>query len=142
MTRVTADAMEAMRAYLKGDADGYRRMVDRLDPAAKKAHGQLIGASFYIAANRRFAASHSNAQVVEFVGDLRARSDRLAEDIDPRQAERLIRASAFTDESVDDIDNGLYSLLLAGLIADEQLTDADLETFLEEARELADEWLG
>ncbi|MFB9835959.1 hypothetical protein [Actinoallomurus acaciae] len=141
MTRVTADAIEAMQAYLKGDADGYSRMVDRLDPAAKKAHGQLIGASFYIAANRRFAANRSNAEVIEFVGNLRARSDRLAEDIDPRQAERLVRASTFTDENVDDIDNGLYSLLLAGLIADEQLTDSDLDAFLEEARKLADDWL-
>jgi hypothetical protein len=142
MTRVTADAIDAMRAYLKGDADGYSRMVDRLDPAAKKAHGQLIGASFYIAANRRFAANPSNSEVVKFVGNLRALSDRLAEDIDPRQAERLVRASTFTDENVDDIDNGLYSLLLAGLIADEQLTDSDLDAFLEDARKLADEWLG
>lgn len=142
MTRVPADAIDAMRAYLKGDADGYSRLVDRLDSAAKKAHGQLIGASFYIAANRRFAASSNNAEVVKFVGDLRARSDRLAEEIDPRQAERLIRASTFTDENVDGMDNGLYSLLLAGLIADEQLTDSDLDAFLADACKLADEWLG
>jgi hypothetical protein len=142
MTRVATDAIDAMRTYLKGDADGYRRMVDQLDTAAKKAHGHLIGASFYIAAQRRFAANPSNAEVIAFVANLRARSDRLAEDIDPGQAERLIRASTFTDENVDDIDNGLYSLLLAGLIADEQLTDSDLDAFLADACKLADEWLG
>lgn len=142
MTRVNTDAIDTMRAYLKGDADGYSQMVDRLNPTAKKAHGHLIGASFYIAAKRRFAANPSNSEIVKFVGNLRARSDRLAKDIDPRQAERLIRASTFTDEDIDDIDNALYSLLLAGLIADEQLTESDLDLFLEDARKLADEWLG
>lgn len=36
----------------------------------------------------------------------------------------------------------LYPILLAGLIADEQLDDAGLDAFLSEARKLADKWLG
>jgi hypothetical protein len=46
-----------------------------------------------------------------------------------------------TDENVDDVDNGLYSLLLAGMIADAQLSDAELDEFLENSRKLADQML-
>jgi hypothetical protein len=93
---------------------------------------------------RRFTRSSPDADVIDFVGSLRARSERLAEDIDPRIAERLIRA-VYTDEEVDDIDDrtslSTQFRLMAGLIVDEGLDDTGLDRILAEARKLADQWI-
>jgi hypothetical protein len=137
---VTADQVAAMRAYLKGDGPGYKRIADRLDPTAKKAHAALIVASFLVAADERFGKDATRANVTEFIDGLRARSEQLASDIDPRQAERLIMAVR-TDEDINDIDDSLYGLLLAGMIADAQLSDVELDEFLKKACELADQML-
>jgi AcrR family transcriptional regulator len=137
---VTGDQVAAMRTYFKGDAAGYKEMVDRLDPAARRAYAALIVASFLVAAENRFGKGATRGDVAEFIENLRARSEKLAGDIDPHQAERLIMA-VHTDENVDDVDNGLYSLLLAGMIADAQLSDAELDEFLENSRKLADQML-
>jgi hypothetical protein len=85
------------------------------------------------------------ADVTTFVSDVRATSDEAAKKIDPRSAERLIRA-VYTDEEISDIDQEtkrvLYVLLLPALIGDGQLDDTGLNEFLAEARKLADQWLG
>lgn len=141
MKAVTSDQVEAMRAYLTGDGDSYKQMIDQFDATARKAHAALIIASFIMAADRRFGKGSTRADVTEFVSNLRSRSEQLADDIDQNQAERLIMA-VHTGEDIDDIDDGLYSLLLAGLIADAQLSDAELDEFLDNARDLADQMLG
>lgn len=140
MMTVTADQVAAMRAYLKGDGPGYNRIADRLDPTAKKAHAALIVASFLVAADKRFGKDATRADMTEFIEGLRARSEQLASEIDPRQAERLIMA-VHTDEDIDDIDDSLYGPLLAGMIADTQLSDTELDEFLEKARKLAEQML-
>lgn len=129
-----------MRMYLKGDGPGYKRIVDRLNPTAKKAHAALIVASFLTATDERFGKDATKADIAEFIEHLRGRSEQLASDIDPRQAERLIIA-VYTDEDIDDIDDGLYGPLLAGMIADARLSDVELDEFLEKARRLADQML-
>lgn len=79
-----------------------------------------------------------------YVADIRARSDKLAQDVDPSVAERLIQDSLGRG-SVDDIDSrtrvGIKFLLLASLIVDEQLDEEELKAFLAQAREVADQWL-
>src|SRR4051812_12289047 len=110
-----------MRAYLTGDGDSYKQMIDQFDASARTAHAALIIASFIMAADRRFGKGSTRTDVAEFVSNLRARSEQLADDINQDEAERLITAVR-TGEDIDDIDDGLYSLLLAGLIADAQLS--------------------
>jgi len=141
---VTDEQVAALRAYLADDLDQHRQLYARLDRAARSGYTALLAAAFFEAVNRRFAQEGTAADVIEFVADVRGRSEALGEAIDPRAAERLIRA-ALTDEDIDDLDDkakgGLYVVLLAGLIGDEQLSDDGLDELLAEARKVADEWL-
>jgi len=143
---VTDDQVAALRAYLSDDMDRYRQLFAGLDrEAARSGYATLLAAAFFEAVDRRFAEDGTTADVIEFVADVRTRSQALGEVIDPHAAERLIGA-ALTDEDIDDLDakakGRLFAVLLAGLIADEQLSKDGLDEFLAEARKLADEWLG
>ncbi len=142
---VTDEQVAAMRAYLNGDADLYHRLHGQLNrDEARTGYTALLTAAFVEAVERRFGKTGTPSDVVTFVADVRSRSDRLAEEIDPQAAELLIRA-ALTGDDIDDLDagtiGGLYVVLLAGLISDEQLDDARLDDFLGEARKLADQWI-
>lgn len=142
---VTADQVATLRADLAGDFNQYDRLYESLDhEAARMTYAALIEAAFFEAVDQRFAKDGTVANVIEYVADIRARSDRLSE-IDSHAAERLIRA-CLGDGSVDDLDDktrfGTEIVLLAGLIVDEHLDDAGLDEFLGEARKLADRWTG
>jgi hypothetical protein len=141
--KVTDDQIASMRAYLRGDVEAFEQISAQLDSANKEARGALIAAAFFKAAERTFKDG-DRADVIEFVGRVRARSADLAQSIDPRIAERLILAT-FTDEDVEDIDGKTqgdhFGILLAGIIAEAQPSDTELNSFLEESRKLADKWL-
>jgi hypothetical protein len=146
--QVTDDQVRVLHAYLSGDFATYDRLHDQLSRMAdQSAWGALIGAGFFEAVDRRFGkygTISDNTAIVAYVADVRARSDKLAEDIDPTVAERLIQDSLGRG-SVDDIDGkirlGTRFLLLAALIVDEQLDGRGIAAFLAEARKLADQWL-
>lgn len=142
---VTPDQVATLRALLVGDIEGHKRAFGQLDrEAAKTGYTALLAAAFAEAVERRFANGGTKPDVVAFVGNVRVRTEDLADSIEPHIAERLILA-VFTDEEIDDIDAAtkyrLYPTLLAGLIVDEQFSGPELDAFLSEARELADEWL-
>lgn len=139
---VTADQVATLRAYLKGDFGEYERLVDQLDSeAAQQGYSALLAAAFFKAIDRRFAKDGTEADVVEFVATVRARSDRLSDSIDPRTAERLIRA-VYTDENIDDLDGeaaiSTQFILLGALVVEEQLDEVEIDRLLAEARALAD----
>ena len=134
---VTDQQVAAMRAYLKGDAELHHQLYSQLSrDEARTSYMALLTAAFIEAVDRRFAKAGAPSDVVSFVADVRSRSDRLGEQIDPQAAELLIRA-ALTGGSVDDLDGEtlglLYVVLLAALVSDEQLDDAGLDDFLGEA---------
>jgi hypothetical protein len=140
---VTDDQVAVLRAYLADDMDEHRQLYARLDrETARVGYVALVTAAFIAAVSQRFAPADTTG-VVEFVADLRSRSEALAESIDPGAAERLIRA--VLDEEDTDLggnDMGrLIIVLLAGLIADRKLSAAELDEFLAGARQLADRWL-
>jgi hypothetical protein len=143
---VTGDQVATLRAYLSGDFDEHDRLHARLDPvAARTGYSALISAGFVLAVERRFDRDTPDAGVIAFVDRLRARSTEIAASIDPRVAERLIRA-VYTDEQIDDLDSEMrlttQFLLMTALIVEDRLDQSGLEKFLAEARELADEWIG
>lgn len=145
MMAVTDDQLATLRAQLAGNLDEHKRLFAHLDPvAARTGYRSLVSAAFCQAVERRFAPDSSAANVIEFVGDVRSRSESAADEIDPRTAERLILA-VYTDESIGDMDPGTnfgtQILLLAALIADEQFDSTGLDEFLAQARKLADQWL-
>jgi hypothetical protein len=137
---VTDDQVAALRAYLEGDVERHDALHERVDPAG---YAELLVAAFFEAADRRFGTNGTKADVVAFVAELRSRTGRLADAIDPRTAERLIMA-VIADEEIADIDDrtkgGLYGLLLAALIGDARLSDSELDEFMAGARGIADHW--
>lgn len=144
-THVTDEQAATLRAYLTGDPDRYAELHARLDRGQDAtAYTALIIAAFFEAVDRRFAKNGTTGDVISFVADLRARSDRLAQEIDPQTAERLIRA-ALTDEDISDLNDQVkgrvYTVVLAALVADEHFDDAQLDAFVTEARHLANRWI-
>jgi hypothetical protein len=143
---VTDEVVAPLRAQLAGKPEEHQQLFALLDPVSvRTVYRALVMAAFFLATERRFAKGTGDAEVIEFVSDVRSRSVSLAQAIDPRTAERIIQA-VYTNEQIDDIDPRkaweIQLLLLAGLIGDEQLDDAGLENFLSQARKLADQMLG
>ena len=142
---VSAEEVATLRAYLAGNVAEYRRLHQQLDPvAARRGYAALLAAAFFEAVDRRFARPDTTAgDIVEYVADVRSRSARVGDALDPRSAERVIR-HALGNGAIADLDNetviGVQILILSALIADEQLDDDGLEQFLAEARKLADQW--
>ena len=79
-----------------------------------------------------------------FVADVRGRSERIRDALDPRVAERVL-LSAFTNDDLDDLAaeelTKTKMFLLAGLLSDQHLDDARLDDFVAKARAFADELL-
>ena len=140
---VTDDQVAALRALLRDDMDRHRQLFAALDRAeAKKGYPALVTAAFIEAVERRFGTGYQPADIVAFVADVRARSDRLASRLDPDVSERAIHA-VLGEGTVRGLDKeavtGAKLLLLAAVIADAQLDDAGLDEFLAAARKLADQ---
>lgn len=142
---VTDEQVAPLRAQLSRQPAEHLRLFDLLDQTAKRTgYRTLVSAAFVTAVERRFAPDVSPAEVIEFVGDVRSRSAQVADQVDPRTAERVVMA-VFTGHSLDDIDAPtsweIQLALMAAIIGDEHLDDAGLDAFLAEARKLADQWL-
>jgi hypothetical protein len=139
---VTDDQVAALRALLAGDLERHKLLYAQLGlDQALAGYTALVTGAFSEAVERRFGANYRPADVITFVGDVRSRSDRIAESLDPSAAERIIRA-VFGDGSVKDLRDvtvvSAQMVLLGALITDEQLDDAGLDAFLTDARTLAD----
>jgi hypothetical protein len=145
MTMPVTDEQEAtLHAQLARKFDEYERLLNSMDPvAARTGYRTLVSAAFFTAAGERFPEGSPRADIIEYVADVRARSDRTAE-IDPVTAERLLLAVS-TDEEIDDIDARIsfqtQGFLLAALIGDASLDGQQLDDFMARSRRLADRWL-
>jgi hypothetical protein len=138
---VTDEQVAALRAYLADDEDEYGRLIERVEEADGLAgFSALFGSAFFDAVNRRFSPDWTVGEVVRFVADVRARYIKDPNQLNPRDAERLIR-TALGDGSIDDLDEDIKSaqmILLPALIHAEQPSPAVLEEILARARERAD----
>ena len=140
---VTDDQVAALRALLVDDMDRHRQLFGQLDRGeARKGYPALVTAAFGVGVERRFGQRYQPADIVTFVAEVRSRSDRLARELDPDVAERVVNAVLGHGTSRD-LDKEAVTraklVLLAGLVADAQLDDAGLDDFLAAARKLADQ---
>jgi hypothetical protein len=144
---VTDEQVATLRAQLAGNSDEYKRRWEQLDKgSAKVGYTALVAAGFFEAVDRRFAKNSviaGRSDVVGYVGDVRARSERVANELDPHAAERLM-LHALGEGSIADLDDetvaGTQMLIRAALVTDEELDDAELDAFMAEVREVAEEW--
>ena len=143
---VTDEQVATLRALLTNDTDRYKQMFAELRRAeAGQGYMALVAASFSEAALRRFGSDYTQADIITFVGSLRARSERVSESLDPDAAELMLNAAlgdASTQSLSREVKVNTQITLLVGLIADEHLADAGLDAFLADARKLGDQILG
>ena len=144
--RVTDDAVATLRAQLTGDQEEYDRLLAKVDAAGDAtSYAALVAAAFVEAAERRFRAHGTPADVVRFVADVRARTPDMSEKIDPKVGEQLF-LSALMDAPLDEGLSGgtivaTQLLLLVAMTVDEAPAPERLEAILAESRTLADEWM-
>lgn len=141
---VTDEQVAVLRAQLKADREEYDRRHAQLDlKSDSKGYAMLLTAAFTLATEQRFPPPVTLADLIRYVADVRSRTPSAAENVDPKIAERLLLA-ALTDDSISDLDGKAIgvnqSILLVAMVADKGLDPAGLEEFIEEARELANEW--
>lgn len=141
---VTDEQEATLHAQLAGNFDEHVRLLDSLDPvAARTGYNALVSAAFTLAAVRRFPEGTPTAEIIDYVADIRSRTDRTAA-IDPVIAERVLLAIS-ADEKIGDIDQRTsfqtQLVLLAALVGDARLDSAELDNFMVRSRRLADRWL-
>jgi hypothetical protein len=141
---VTDHQADTLRALLAGDFGEHARLRAQLDrDADREGYSALITAGFFLAADRRFAQSHTRDDITGFVASARATSADAAGQIDPLIAERLIRG-VFEDEDMHDVPGQRLTetqvMLLTALVSEAWLTAPELDAFLADSRKLADRW--
>lgn len=141
---VTDEQEATLHAQLAGNFDEHVRLLNSLDPiAARTGYSALVSAAFFLAAEGRFPEGTPAAEIIDYVADIRSRTDRTA-GIDPITAERVLLAVS-TDEEIGDIDRRTsfqtQLVLLAALIGDAGLDAQELDHFMLRSRKLADRWL-
>jgi hypothetical protein len=151
MTAVTADYAAALRASLTGDEETYTRLSTVLQARDGSEHSgnvysALTGMTLLIAARRRFPDGYTSAGVIRFAGQVRARLAGSASDIDPRVTERTLRGALGDTAAAENLDKAatataIHALLFV-LLEEEGISGDRLDALLDEARPLADSWLG
>lgn len=138
---VNDEQVAALRALLTGNVAENRRLLGRFDRDTEgPGYSALVNAAFFEAVDRRFGKASAPTDVIEYVADVRSRSNDIAEKLDPNTGERLIR-KVLVGEPTDDIDARTSAtaklFLLAALVADENFGGAELDQFLARARKMA-----
>jgi len=112
MSAVTADYVAALRASLIGDEQTFTRLSTELQAREGGEHSgdiysALTGMALFIAARRRFPNGYTGADVVRFVGHVRATFADSANDIDPRVAERTLRGALGDAAAAENLDKAV-----------------------------------
>ena len=85
---VTGQQVAVLRAALVGDDETFERLSGESDQDYGDAFGVLMATAFILAARRRFPGEWSSADVIRFVGQVRAGYDDEDDFVDPGAAER------------------------------------------------------
>lgn len=132
----------ALHAQLSGNAADHKRLLGEFNGRDDRvAYSALVHAAFIEAVGRRFTKQSGTPEIVEYVGDVRSRSDEIANAVDARLGEQLILevlGRARTDGASTRASSTAMLFLLTALVADEQLTVGELDQFIAKAKETAD----
>jgi hypothetical protein len=138
MVTVRSDFVELVRTLVRGDFEANDRYEQKLDEEGWEGFPRFLSAVFLLAVERRFARDADIGDIIRFVADIRARTG--ASGVDPVAAETLIRAVLDLNVAVNIEEElaGTVQLMVAHqILADENLSDEDLDGFLREAARLA-----
>lgn len=81
---VTDEQVAALRALLTGDVTENLRLAAEIRRDGRSAgYSALVNAAFFEAVDRRFGKASTPASIIEYISDVRSRSDEIAEKVDP-----------------------------------------------------------
>lgn len=148
--KITDDQVATLRAQLAGQTDEYERRLDGLTTEeSQSGYTTLVTAAFFEAVDRRFTSGKRVAderEVIDFIATKREINPPAAELLDPSVAEQVLLHALGKGSISRSIDAetlmGTQVLLLAALIGEADLSEAELEDFLAKARAEADAHIG
>lgn len=138
---VTDEQVRTLRAFLVFDPV-YERLTREL-AASDRWHGfpELVYSAFVTVVRHQFGPTWTSAQVVRFTAQMRNGLRPHGVDLDPITIEILIR-QALGDRVSSNYEDTIHAqamlYVLGELVASEHLGHAGIDTFLAEARTLAD----
>ena len=143
MAVVSDQQVAALRASLTFDAGLAREWQAYLIGSGDlDGFSELVYAAFAVAARRYFGGEWTRADVVRYVGSVRARGPA-DDEIDPVTAEALILRALGAElplRAAEEVVLAVQTIVLGALIADLGLAVTGIDVFLAEARVLADRW--
>ncbi|MGI5208713.1 hypothetical protein ACQEU6_44995 [Spirillospora sp. CA-108201] len=145
---ITDEQVAVLRAQLKGNREEHLRLLDQLDSnEANVFYTALVGAAFINAAQHHFIKNGevaSTSQIIDFVAQVRERSDDSSHLINPQLGESMLLdflGKGTMIEADPDTKFGHQIVMLSAMVGARQFTPVELEAFLQSARSLAEELL-
>jgi hypothetical protein len=135
---VRSDFVQLVRTLVRGDFETNDQYERKLNEEGWEGFPRFLSAVFFLAVERRFARDADINDIIRFVADIRSRTG--ASSVDPIAAETLIRAALDHSVAVNVEEElaGTVQLMVAHqILADEDLSDEDLDGFLRDAVRLA-----
>jgi hypothetical protein len=144
---VSDEQVAALRASLTAatsdDAAGAERQFRLLArTAATAGFGELLYATFAVAARRKFSPTWTRAGIVRFVAGVRAHALTSPDDLDPAAAEHQLRTALgekIPGYPPSEARARAQVILLTALTSDPALTGPEIDELLAEARTLANQ---
>jgi hypothetical protein len=142
------DNTKFLKAILQQDWKSYDTLLAEFESQGRGTPAAIIGFAFNLAVQGRFGQSKNMDEVIRFVAEARTFLSE-GRDLPAQEAEALICATLDLDapgvaETIERLDIGtiteIEGQLLFKLIADENLSDEQLDNFLAQAETLAAEW--
>ncbi|MGI5421544.1 hypothetical protein [Actinomadura luteofluorescens] len=145
---ITDEQVAVLRAQLRGNREEHLRLLDQLDSdEANVFYTALVGAAFIEAAQYHFIKNGevaSTTQIIDFVAQMREKSDDSSDLINPQLAESMLLDLLGKGTMIDsdaDTKFGHQIVMLSAMVGERQFTPAELDAFLQSARSLAEELL-
>ncbi|AVT37279.1 hypothetical protein [Plantactinospora sp. BB1] len=142
------DNTRFLKSILQQNWEAYDALLAEFESQGKGTPTAIIGFAFNLAVHRRFGQRRNMDEIIQFVADARTFLSE-GRDLPAREAEALICATLDLDapdvaETVDRLDIGtiteIEGQLLFKLIADEGMSEQQLNDFLAQAEALAAQW--
>jgi hypothetical protein len=147
---MTAQVGQLVRDLLSGDLEAYPERTSALDESGWNAFGEIVGAAFYQAVERRFGSDKPGADIPGFVATAAAPYAATPVAVDVSAAEALVR-SVLGDEAtvgavleqLDEPDLARIELVLLRKLLDDGGTDAEsLDSVVSSAQDEAAQFSG
>lgn len=144
MSAAHPELSDLIRAMARKDWETIDHLLNELRKKEWAGAPQVIGVAFGLAVHRRFQPNGDLHDVKKFVAETRSRYQD-GKDLPALAMEGLIRAALGEADLMDEIDPEVaftaQILILGTLLEDENLTDAQLEQFIQEVETAVAQYL-